>query len=235
MRKLHLKLPFAILLIAILAYFAVVAGRTLLSDLYFSRANAVVNKWADMQSAPSIEQWAAVRSVMHDALKLDPNNPRIHDSLGRVNRWGAVIPSQAEDKRHELRVNARDYFRSALVHRPTSAFTWANLALEKYALSEYDAEFEHAIRMALYFGPWVSSVQLAITNAGMGAWEQLREEETRTAVRSNVIHGLNWSNLTARRANHSDRVHRVVAHYDMEPVVCEWLARERLVVDWCAG
>ena len=223
------------LLLLFLLYLAFVAGRTALADLYFSRANRVLNQWTAARAAPSVEQWASVRNVMLDALSLDSGNPRILDSLGRVSRWGAAIPERPNQERAALRADALRYFRASLDRRPTSAFTWANLALEKFSLGEYDEEFEHAIRMASFFGPWLSSVQLAVANAGLGAWYYLVEKDTRDAVRETVTRGLTWSDTEPRHGGHAGHLLQIATHYRREEVVCGWGIDAVRVSEWCKG
>jgi hypothetical protein len=221
------------LLLLLLLYLAFVAGKTALADLYFSRANKVLNGWTAARKAPSVEQWASVRSVMLDALSLDPDNPRILDSLGRVSRWGAAIPERPNEERTASRGEALRYFRASVERRPTSAFTWANLALEKFSLGEYDEEFEHALRMASFFGPWLPSVQLAVANAGLGAWFYLVENDTRNGVRETLTRGLTWPNTDRRRERHAGQLLQIASHYRREEVVCGWGIDESRVSEWC--
>jgi hypothetical protein len=221
------------LLLLFLLYLALVAGKTALADLYFSRANRVLNQWTAARALPSVEQWASVRNVMLDALSLDSGNPRILDSLGRVSRWGAAIPERPNLERAASRADALRYFRASLDRRPTSAFTWANLALEKFSLGEYDEEFEHAIRMASFFGPWLPSVQLAVANAGLGAWFYLVEKDTLDAVRETVTRGLTWPDTDPRRERHAGQLLQIATHYRREELVCAWGIDDVRLSEWC--
>ena len=222
----------ATLLIALLLYLAFVAGRTALADLYSARAIRVLGQWSASREPPSREQWEAVQGVMLDALDLDPHNPRILDGLGRVHRWGAATPDRPREERRALREEALVYFRKSLEQRTTDPFAWANLALEKYALGQFDVEFEHAIQMATFFGPWIPRSQLGVAAVGLGAWDSL-SDRTRSVVREAVTRGLTWPAIDPTRAGHSERVWRIARHHERNGLVCGWGLESARVAEWC--
>ena len=131
------------------------------------------------------------------------------------------------------RAEPLEYFRRSLAQRPSSPFTWSNLVLEKYALGQTDAEFEHALRMAARSGPWVAASQTAVANAGLGAWEALREDGSRDAVQGAVMRGLTWPALNPDRQRHAETLWKIVVHYDRTGLVCGWKSEAADVVQWC--
>src|SRR5665647_58262 len=69
--------------------------------------------------------------------------------------------------------DGRVRFLQALRLRPTSPFLWANLALTKLYLNEFDDEMRSALRHADELGPWEPTVQQTILFVGLAAWQDL--------------------------------------------------------------
>ena len=71
---------------------------------------------------------------------------------------------------------AVQYQRKALVGRPTSAYTWANLAQTKYLAGEIDQEFYVAMQQAARLGPWEPWIQLTSVDLGLALWDEAPAE-----------------------------------------------------------
>jgi cytochrome c-type biogenesis protein CcmH/NrfG len=65
------------------------------------------------------------------------------------------------------------HLRRALVARPSSPYTWANLALVKLRLTQLDAEFQTAFVNAWRLGPWEPEVQFTLAQVAFRAREKL--------------------------------------------------------------
>ena len=60
--------------------------------------------------------------------------------------------------------------------RPTSPYSWANLAWTKFHLKQIDAEFYLALDSAIRLGPWEPEVQFVVVDLGFALWQQLPAE-----------------------------------------------------------
>jgi tetratricopeptide (TPR) repeat protein len=82
---------------------------------------------------------------------LEPYNPDILEYYGtayyRLSRYGAV-------KKIVLQ-QALNFYLMAVQQKPVSADTWANIAIIKFRLRQYDAQLIEALENASVLGAWV--------------------------------------------------------------------------------
>lgn len=123
----------------------------------------------------------AVGDALHHAQRADPLNPNTAEQLGshyalnvRDAETGGAVPS------HWAR--AREHYANAVILRPTSPYSWANLAWTKFHLRQVDAEFYGALESAMRLGPWEPEVQFVIVDLGFAVWAELPVE-----MRSKVL------------------------------------------------
>ena len=119
-----------------------------------------------------------VRSVAESFLRaqsLEPGNPATAEQLAGLytlnarnpETGGAIGPQWAK---------GREQYASAVLMRPTSPYSWANLAWTKYYLGQVDAEFYHALDVAIRLGPWEPEVQFVVVDLGLALWEEMPAE-----------------------------------------------------------
>ena len=114
----------------------------------------------------------AVGDALHHAHNLDPSNPNTSEQLGSHYAL-SVRDVYAAGNVSSHWAKARQHYASAVVMRPTSPYSWANLAWTKFHLQQIDAEFYRALDSAIRFGPWEPEVQLVVVDLGFALWEQL--------------------------------------------------------------
>jgi hypothetical protein len=129
--------------------------------------------------------WTSWGARLSAALSMDARNPNLSESLAHwhersARRGGAGAPALVEALRH---------FRAAAARRPTSSYTWSNIALVKVGLKELDSELAAAVVNAARFGPWEPEVQLAMADVLFTSGPQLTPA-AREAARSLMINGL---------------------------------------------
>jgi hypothetical protein len=165
---------------------AVTALRMARADWLFSRSTLSMAEWSAKDVRPDFESWLAVRDDLARAVQLEPRDPRSLEGLG-VLHAGRDAP--VGNDRSGFQEQARDYLRRAAATRPTSPYTWANLALVKYRLGETDGEFRNALRQAVNYGPWEWEVQAIVADVGLAMLPELAPEE-RSLVETMVMNGM---------------------------------------------
>jgi hypothetical protein len=156
------------------------------ADWFSSRSAQAMAEWSEGKSRPDFESWLSVREGLIRADLLEPGNPRVLESLGLLHA-GREAPAGSD--RSGFQQQARDYFRQAAAARPTSPYTWANLAMVKYRIGETDPEFLDALRLAARYGPWEWEVQAIVADLGLAMLPELSAGD-RSMVERMVANGI---------------------------------------------
>lgn len=93
---------------------------------------------------------------------------------------------------------AANSYREAIKSRPNWPYSWANLALMKAAINQFDSEYQHAINQAVILGPWENAVNISVAEAGMLGWATL-PPATQTAVIANIERGIKRNNNVLKK------------------------------------
>jgi hypothetical protein len=177
--------------IALLSFLAIMAVRHGWADLGAFQGRAFMKSWDKRPEAPGAADWALAQSRLEHALALDPGEPGIAEDLGRLHemRTRAGLPAVAGmDTAAELG-RALDYFNLSLARRPTSPYTWANIALVKARLGAVDAALLRAVGNAAMLGPWEPEVQVALAEVGFRHWNRL-PKATQEVIHAAIGRGL---------------------------------------------
>src|SRR5258706_9137420 len=94
---------------------------------------AEMNVWAAMRRDPSVDSWRTVRDGLLHAQRLDPADPNVHELLGAL---------EIRNPRRESSAEAVAQFGRAIELRPTSPYSWANLAPAKNEFDDTGREFQ---------------------------------------------------------------------------------------------
>ena len=171
---------FAVPAIALMSAASVYAvQRGVADDLAFD-SSVEMSTWMASRSQPGEATWNWVREDLERAVLM------IGDPVSRE-LLGVLLAMRSE--RPDLTDAAGEHFRAALIARPTSGYTWANLAEVLYQQGQTDGPFEAALRRAAEFGPSEPEVQRTVANLGLAVFEQVTGE-TRTAIDRMVGVGL---------------------------------------------
>ena len=176
---------------AVLVYAAYASGTRGFADWRSMRWRHEIAAWAERRTVPPPERMQEAINSLIDTLALTPDDPNLIEHMGVFHNLRASASAIGSDAWRLNLAQALIYFRKSADLRPTSSYTWANIALVKYRLGQIDAEFFAAMHHALDFGPWEPGVQLIVADAGIGAWDKLdgdlrgrvSEDLRRTAVR----------------------------------------------------
>lgn len=126
-------------------------------------------------------------ATIQSAIKHTPNNAEYREYLARLYFLSAIDVYNKDNNnlkafRADL-VNAYIQHKTALTHRPQWPYSWANLALIKAHLQQFDNEFADAIINAETFGPWEIASNQAIAMAGLTGWRKISADlQTKTVT-----------------------------------------------------
>lgn len=167
--------------LAVLGFVALTQAR---ADLLAFQGRAFVREGHRPPLPPDL--WRDAQSRLERALELSPADPGIAEDLGRLHeaRPRALQGGGAADLQRSL-----DYLRRSLRTRPTSPYTWANLAFVKSRIGALDAEFYQALENAARLGPWEPEVQLLLADIGFRYWHDM-PKKARDTVHAALQRGL---------------------------------------------
>jgi hypothetical protein len=177
------------------------------ADSIVYRASVEMNSWANSGAPPGVQTWEWVHDDLVRAAKRNPASPNVHDMIG-------VLAAQRVGERDFL-PEALNEFRLAAELRPTSPYTWANIARVQYLEGDTGAEFEAALIAASKLGPSEREVQLIVADYGLAVWDQL-SLRARQAVASAVSNGIQ------RNAN---EMLQIAERRGRLATACGWLTR----------
>lgn len=123
-----------------------------------------IARWDKGRTRPGLEPWMAVRADLERASLLARTDPVASELLGVLHLSRAVSPDYAQ--------SALEYFRRALVVRPSSPYTWANVAEARYRMGMTAAPFEAVMLTAWRLGPAEPEVQRVMVDLGLALWAE---------------------------------------------------------------
>ena len=170
-------------LFLILSLIAVQCVRLGLAGILVQSALSEVETWTPASRKPGMAQVRRAAKFFSDSLEYASANPWSLEGLGAMDLARmrvSTIPREAL----AITRSAHARFRQALSLRPTSPFLWANLALTKLYVNEFDEEMSTALRHADELGPWEPTVQQTIVFVGLAAWQYLDPDMRQTLARS---------------------------------------------------
>lgn len=159
-----------------------------MGDLYGYKARYAVESW---QEEPSLPDLIVIDEAIADAdraLSWESENPEYHELKARALYYKALVKG-VDDLGKAYLVSAKQSHDSAAQLRPQWPYTWANMALMKAYLAEFDDEFHQALLNAVQYGPWERSVHLTIAHIGAMSWTSLSAEQ-KSIIAANVSRGL---------------------------------------------
>lgn len=169
-----------ILLLLLLALKAAMEG---VSNFYAQSAYMEIGRWSRPGFVPAGDEGPRVTGYLNQSLDYSPGNPWPLEQLGTLQLSGIGALRDAQLAMAAAQ-NASAGLRKALVARPTSPFAWANFALSKLALGEYDEALFQAIERAEELGPWEPEAQQAVIFAGLTVWTRLAPAQQAAVVRA---------------------------------------------------
>ncbi len=188
-----------------------------LADSVVYEASREMAAWNALNSRPREDTWSAVHEQLDNASKRIPDSPIVHELMGDLN-------ARRVDHQEFLdEANVR--FRKALELRPTSPYTWANLAELMYRTGNTGAAFEAAISRAAFLGPAEPEVQRTVISLGLAVLDEVKPA-TRATIEAMVTHGMRRNPLeTLQIADRRGRLDIACRHLadTSDPARSKWL------------
>lgn len=166
-----------------------------MSDINAYPVRYAIERWRSEAEVVTTTALDKATAEIDTALGWSPDNASYHELKARVLLYRALLVKEqiqkSKDNPEALPALSSDYesnirqalslHESALLLRPHWPYSWANKSLMKAYLGEFDDGFVEALKRADEFGPWESSVNLSVLEAGLLGWRQLLPE-TRVIV-----------------------------------------------------
>ena len=166
----RVRLPAIVACLLIFTLLAWLAGRELMADITLSIA---YQEAASGDRRSPAEKWSQAGQYFTTSLRFSPRNPYTLEAFGAHEITGMRSGHDVSRSPNDILKSAIDRLHAALRERPTSPNAWANLALAKLFLAEFDEELFRAIRHADELAPWEFEIQRAVLIASLGAWMKL--------------------------------------------------------------
>lgn len=146
-------------------------GEIVLADALV-RLDELAGRAGGRGDAVLLREVAAIDDALQLAQRIDPGNPATAEARGGLH---SLIVRESADSIPVggQRALALGQFATAVDLRPTSPYTWANLARTRYALGLIDEAFYRALRHAIRLGPWEPEVQFAVVDMGFALWDEM--------------------------------------------------------------
>jgi predicted Zn-dependent protease len=163
-----------------LAWLATIAERLGSTDAVVYDAGKEISTWTASGAAPGRETVSWVREDLQLAVTRDPNNPSLHEMLGRLALFTRGDAATDEAIAH---------LTQAIEQRPSSPYSWGSLVEALYRKGDTGPRFEQALRRAAETGPWEPEVQRTVADYGFAVWNDV-SASTRAAIDHMVANGI---------------------------------------------
>jgi predicted Zn-dependent protease len=150
------------------------------TDAMVYRASKEMAAWAASGNDPAPQTWQWVHDDLVQAADRSPSDPAVQELLG--------LMSARSGGRPEYSADAAVHFVKALESRPTSPYTWINLAEAGYRLGDTGRQFEVSLQRAAQLGPSEPEVQRTVAFYGLAVYDEVGAQ-TRTAIDRMIIAG----------------------------------------------
>lgn len=190
------------------------------ADYQSARAIYIVAKWQRGNAVES-DEWNKAERLMQNVLFWHVNNPDYIEALAQLHHWrNAQTNIEKSDVQQNFKISLQ-YYRRATILRPLRPNAWANVALMKSHLQQWDGEFEFAFEQALKLGAWENNIQLVLHEAGLVGWRN-------TNINTRPKAFINYKNSFKNGARQVELMMRLTERYDLQRVFC-FYARQQFV------
>jgi len=211
----------SLIAISITAYLIYQAVTIALADIiHYPVKNAIVKS---NQTKPlSLEMLDSLRTKILYSIELRPNNGEYREYLGRLFYLKAVhhkdtVPLFLENMQLAYRSH-----RKASQLRPNWPYSWANMALIKSHLNQFDAGFIYSFNQAEKFGPWELSSNINIVQAGFNGWPFLSPKTQARVIKA----------LERIHEQQPSKAKDLLSQYQLAEIICPLLNNKRLKGAW---
>ncbi len=170
---------FVILCALPIIYFAVCWG---MADIKAYPVRYALERWENKGEVDP-EELTAMAAAIESALSWQPHNPEYIELQARIKLHQAIMIEEGIAFKKAVR-EILALHNIAIELRPQWPYSWANKALMKAYLEEFDTEYLEAMQQSEHFGPWELSVNLTVLQAGLIGWFSLTPDDKLVVVRA---------------------------------------------------
>lgn len=153
-----------IIIIAFFGFFRAIKYSSAAMNYYF--VNNVLSEWKDSGSVSNQDDYNDVLQAIDKSQRLHPLNPLYIEIDAQVLEWGIIAGIESKTALNE----AKELYLAASRKRPAWPVTWANLALIKSRLNEFDDELLFYLDNAHRHGPHTAEIHLMFSKLGMALY-----------------------------------------------------------------
>ena len=207
----HLARMLACLLVLLLVYAGNNAAKTLEVGLVAYSDRQAMRRDFNQTVKLSEGNWQVILEKLHRAVTLQPDNPDLLHQLGRAWMQSHRYESDSDGAAIAARRNAVDYFRRAIIQRPSWPHDRMDYLLARYRLGDIDDSFYQQLLAANLLGPWEAWVQQVTAEIGLQLGDRL-PLELHEILDASIVNGVQHPDGTKamlevlRRYNSLDRV-----------------------------
>jgi hypothetical protein len=165
---------------AVLAWASVHAGRAARAGPDWFAAMDELKAWPP-ERVPPKQAWSSVYELLQGSRTVEPANPKIHELLG------LVAARRLDD--YEMLQGATAHYVHAIMLRPISPVSWANLAEARYLVGDTSRLFEIAVENAVQLGPSDPQTQIVVALYGLAVLDEVKPP-ARAAIEAAVAAGM---------------------------------------------
>ncbi len=214
------KFFIALLLICLCSWATYHAARLAIADVLHYPVKSWL-KTVDSTKPLSVHELEKAETKILRSISFNPNNAEYREYLGRIHYLRAINNFQDASLFRKNIHQAYLAHKKAIKLRPQWPYSWANLALMKSHLQQFDVEYLYAVNQAVRFGPWEISSNDALAQAGFNGWAQLSEKSQNITVDA-LERVYQQSPKTARK---------LIRHFANQDYVCSKIRLDKFKAD----
>lgn len=198
--------------IGLVLYLALHSAVLGLANLQALRVENQLKQWQKGRVPERLEAFEPALRAANRALAMQSGNPHHYTLKARVLEWrGYRSGDQAEEQyRHALALHRR-----AAELRPLWPDTWAEMAVLKLRLGEFDADLDYYLAQADRLGPYTAVVHKAVVQAGFAKLQRDPFVQP-PLLETHILRGM--SDRRTRGA-----IARITKEHRQQIMVCRWL------------
>lgn len=184
------------------------------ASFQYQWVKSTIASWHTNQGISKLQDYEQVRNAIATAEVLHGTNPLYIDLAGQIQEWGAVSGFADSNALH----NAKLRYIHATQIRPLWPVTWANLAMIKWRLEEFDEEMLNYLYKANELGPYKVEVHVLFTRLGISLY---KANHPMYGELKDIIH--KHIRLGLRNTQSKEMVSDFVITTQMLATVCLWI------------
>lgn len=170
---------YIIVLFTVCVILAVLAGTGIVADIFMNPAHNLMRTWKVEKrgSVPNKQVWVQAVSALTTGHKLLPYHARFLEDLGSLHYQRSFAFPSRSSKSKSLLKKAVNYYKQAVLLRPSWGLYWINIAQSEIRLGLRGKNVFKHVKQALLLDPWNPNVQKGAIRIGLILWPKLTVDD----------------------------------------------------------